>query len=115
MKKIILILIAVQFILAPQIIKGFGVNNSHEYLEVNQKKKTVKKDIFGNTVIEDDKGNKKTIKKDIFGNTIIEDERGNKETVKKDIFGNTVIEDERGNKKIIKNDILGIVVIEDIG
>ena len=72
MKKILLILIAAQFIIAPQIIKGFGANNSHEYLEVNQKQKTVKKDIFGNTVIEDDKGNKKTIKKDIFGNTIIE-------------------------------------------
>ena len=46
MKKILLILIAAQFIIAPQIIKGFGVNNSHEYLEVNQKKKTVKKDIL---------------------------------------------------------------------
>lgn len=100
MKKIILILIAVQFILAPQIIKGFGVNNSHEYLEVNQKKKTVKKDIFGNTVIEDDKGNKKTIKKDIFGNTIIEDERGNKETVKKDIFGNTLLKMKEEIKKL---------------
>lgn len=47
MKKILLILIAAQFIIAPQIIKGFGANNSHEYLEVNQKQKTVKKDIFG--------------------------------------------------------------------
>lgn len=72
-KKILLILITAQFIIAPQIIKSFGANNSHEYLEVNQKKKTVKKDILGNTVIEDDKGNKKTIKKDIFDNIIIED------------------------------------------
>ena len=37
-------------------------------LKSTQKKKTVKKDILGNTVIEDDKGNKKTIKKDIFDN-----------------------------------------------
>ena len=70
-KKILLILIAAQFIIAPQIIKGSGANNSHEYQP--QKKKTVKKDILGNTVIEDDKGNKKTIKKDIFDNIIIED------------------------------------------
>ena len=33
-------------------------------LKSTPKKKTVKKDILGNTVIEDDKGNKKTIKKD---------------------------------------------------
>ena len=39
-------------------------------LKSTQKKKTVKKDILGNTVIEDDKGNKKTIKKDIFDNII---------------------------------------------
>lgn len=93
MKKILLILIAAQFIIAPQIIKGFGVNNSHEYLEVNQKKKTVKKDIFGNTVIEDDKGNKKTIKKDIFGKFTIEDSHGNRKTIRKDIFDNIIIED----------------------
>ena len=42
-------------------------------LKSTQKKKTVKKDILGNTVIEDDKGNKKTIKKDIFDNIFIED------------------------------------------
>ena len=40
---------------------------------VNQEKKTVKKDILGNTIIEDDNGNKITIKKDIFGNSTIED------------------------------------------
>ena len=44
-------------------------------LKSTQKKKTVKKDILGNTVIEDDKGNKKTIKKDILirkkGNTSV--------------------------------------------
>lgn len=32
MKKILSILIAAQFIIAPQIIKGFGANNSHEFL-----------------------------------------------------------------------------------
>ena len=33
---------------------------------------SIKKDIFGNQIIEDSKGNRKIIKKDIFGNTIIE-------------------------------------------
>ena len=93
MKKILLILIAAQFIIAPQIIKGFGANSSHEYLEVNKKKKTIKKDIFGNTVIEDNKGNKKTIKKDIFGKFTIEDSHGNRKTIRKDIFDNIIIED----------------------
>lgn len=73
MKKILLILISAQFILAPQLIKSYAANDSHEYIEVNQKRETVKKDIFGNTIIEDEKGNKKTIKKDIFDNIIIED------------------------------------------
>lgn len=113
MKKILLILIAAQFIIAPQIIKGFGANSSHEYLEVNKKKKTIKKDIFGNTVIEDDKGNKKTIKKDIFGNTVIEDNKGNKKTIKKDIFGKFTIEDSHGNRKTIRKDIFDNIIIED--
>ena len=73
-KKILLILIAAQFIIAPQIIKGSGANNSHEYIEVNPKKRKLsRKTFWENTVIEDDKGNKKTIKKDIFDNIIIED------------------------------------------
>ena len=37
--------------------------------------------------------NRKTIKKDIFGNTIIEDNKGHKQIIKKDIFGNSTIED----------------------
>ncbi|HMM04434.1 MULTISPECIES: hypothetical protein [unclassified Dysgonomonas] len=77
------------------------------------KKEKVSKDIFGNTIIEDEDGNKTTIKKDIFGNTVIEDNKGNKKTIKKDIFGNTVIEDNKGNKKTIKEDIHGNTVIED--
>lgn len=93
MKKIILILIAVQFILAPQITKIYGTNDSHEYFKVNQKRETVKKDIFGNIIIEDEKGNKKTIKKDIFGDIVIEDSHGNRETIRKDIFDNIIIED----------------------
>lgn len=93
MKKIFLILIAAQFILAPQIIKSYGANDSHEYFEVNQKRVTVKKDIFGNTIIEDDKGNKKTIKKDIFGKYTIEDSHGNRKTIRKDIFDDLIIED----------------------
>lgn len=92
MKKIILILIAVQFILAPQITKSYGTNDSHEYFKVNQKRETVKKDIFGNIIIEDEKGNKKTIKKDIFGDIVIEDSHGNRETIRKDIFDNIIIE-----------------------
>lgn len=72
MKKVLLILIAAQFILAPQLIKSYGANDSYEYSEVNQKRHAVKKDISGNTVIEDDHGNKNTIKKDIFDNIIIE-------------------------------------------
>ena len=51
------------------------------------------KDIFGNTIIEDDKGNRTTIKKDIFGNEIIEYGNGHGKIIKKDIFGNTVIEE----------------------
>lgn len=39
------------------------------------------------------KGNTKTIKKDIFGDTVIKDNKGNKKTVKKGIFGNLVAED----------------------
>ena len=40
-------------------------------LKSTQKKKTVKKDILGNTVIEDDKGNKKTIKKERIEDFIV--------------------------------------------
>lgn len=61
---------------APHITKSYSVNfieDSYEYSIVNQEKKTVKKDILGNTIIEDDNGNKITIKKDIFGNSTIED------------------------------------------
>lgn len=90
MKKILFILFTVQFVLAPHIMKSYSVNSiedSYEYSIVNQGKKTVKKDIWDNTIIEDDNGNKITIKKDILGNTIIEDNNGHKKTIKKDIFG----------------------------
>ena len=76
LKKVLFILFAVQFVLAPHITKSYSVNfieDSYEYSIVNQEKKTVKKDILGNTIIEDDNGNKITIKKDIFGNSTIED------------------------------------------
>ena len=66
MKKVLFILFAVQFVLAPHITKSYSVNfieDSYEYSIVNQEKKTVKKDILGNTIIEDDNGNKITIKK----------------------------------------------------
>ena len=66
MKKILFILFTVQFVLAPHITKSYSVNSiedSYEYSIVNQEKKTVKKDILGNTIIEDDNGNKITIKK----------------------------------------------------
>lgn len=76
-------------------------------------KKTIGKDIFGNTVIEDNKGNKTTVKTDISGNKVIEDNKGNKKTISKDIFGNTVIEDNKGNKTTVKTDIFGNKVIED--
>ena len=116
MKKILCILFTVQFVLAPHITKSYSVNSiedSYEYSIVNQEKKTVKKDILGNTIIEDDNGNKKSIKEDILGNTIIEDNNGNRKTVKKDIFGNTIIEDNKGHKQIIKKDIFGNSTIED--
>ncbi|OFK49630.1 hypothetical protein HMPREF2815_06365 [Bacteroides sp. HMSC068A09] len=45
-KKILLILIAAQFIIAPQIIKGSGANNSHEYIEVNPKKRKLSRKTF---------------------------------------------------------------------
>ena len=76
MKKVRFILVVVQFVLAPHIMKSYSVDSiedSYEYSIVNQEKKTVKKDILGNTIIEDDNGNKITIKKDIFGNSTIED------------------------------------------
>ena len=76
MKKILFILFAVQFVLAPHITKSYSVNfieDSYEYSIVNQEKKTIKKDIFGNTIIEDSKGHRQIIKKDIFGNSTIED------------------------------------------
>lgn len=96
MKKILFILFATQFILAPYIIKSYGANlieDNYEYSGVNQERKTVEKDIFGNIIIRDDKGNRKTIEKDIFGNEIIESSDGHRKIIKKDIFGNTVIED----------------------
>ncbi len=36
-------------------------------IDSQSRKETVKKDILGNTIIEDDNGNKITIKKDILG------------------------------------------------
>ena len=116
MKKILFILFVAQFILAPYIIKGYGANlveDNYEYSGVNQGRKTVEKDIFGNIIIRDDKGNRKTITKDIFGNTIIEDDKGNRTTIKKDIFGNEIIEYGNGHGKIIKKDIFGNTVIEE--
>ena len=76
MKKVLFILFAVQFVLAPHITKSYSVyfiEDSYEYSIVNQEKKTVKKDILGNTIIEYDNGIKITIKKDIFVNSTIED------------------------------------------
>lgn len=99
MKKILFILFTVQFVLAPHITKSYSVNSiedSYEYSIVNQEKKTVKKDILGNTIIEDDNGNKITIKKDILGNIIIEGNNGDKITIKKDILGNITIENNNG-------------------
>ena len=94
MKKILFILFTVQFILIPQITGSYGANsigNNHGYSVTNQGKKTIKKDIFGDTVIENNKGYKKTIKTDIFGNKIIEDNHGEKQIIKKNIFGNIII------------------------
>lgn len=57
------------------IVKSYGANlveNTHGHSDVNQERKTIEKDIFGNTIIRDNKGNRTTIKKDIFGNTVIE-------------------------------------------
>ena len=54
MKKILFILFATQFILAPYIIKSYGANlieDNYEYSGVNQGRKTVEKDIFGNIII----------------------------------------------------------------
>ena len=116
MKKILFILFTVQFILIPRITGSYGANsigNNHGHSVTNQGKKTIKKDIFGDTVIEDNRGNRKSIKKDIFGNTIIEDDKGNRTTIKKDIFGNEIIESSDGHRKIIKKDIFGNTVIED--
>lgn len=95
MKKILFILFTVQFILIPRITGSYGANsigNNHGHSVTNQGKKTIKKDIFGDTVIENNKGYKKTIKTDIFGNKIIEDNHGKKQIIKKDIFGNVIIE-----------------------
>ncbi len=96
MKKILFILFVAQFILAPYIIKGYGANlveDNYEYSGVDQGRETVEKDILGNIIIRDDKGNRTTIKKDIFGNEIIEYGNGHGKIIKKDIFGNTVIEE----------------------
>ena len=95
-KKILFILFVSQFILAPYIIKGYGANlveDNYEYSGVAQGRETVEKDILGNIIIRDDKGNRTTIKKDIFGNEIIEYGNGHGKIIKKDIFGNTVIEE----------------------
>ena len=96
MKKILFILFVAQFILAPYIIKGYGANlveDNYEYSGVDQGRETVEKDILGNIIIRDDKGNRTTIKKDIFVNEIIEYGNGHGKIIKKDIFGNTVIEE----------------------
>ena len=74
MKKILFILFTVQFILIPRITGSYGANsigNNHGHSVTNQGKKTIKKDIFGDTVIEDNHGNRKTIKKDIFVNSTL--------------------------------------------
>ena len=116
MKKILFILFTVQFILIPRITGSYGANsigNNHGHSVTNQGKKTIKKDIFGDTVIEDNRGNRKSIKKDIFGNTVIENNKGYKKTIKTDIFGNKIIEDNHGKKQIIKKDIFGNVIIEN--
>lgn len=74
-------------------------------------------DAGGNTIA-DDGVTKRIIKKDVFGNTVIEDNNGNKLTIgnkttkKKDIFGNTVIE-SRGNKIKVGRDIFGYLEYED--
>lgn len=115
MKKILFILFAAQFFLAPYMMKSYGANaieDNNVYSMGNQGKRTVKKDILGNLTIEDDKGNRKTVREDIFGNTIIEDNEGNRKTVKEDIFGNTIIEDNKGNRTTIKKDIFGNTIIE---
>ncbi|EIY95132.1 hypothetical protein HMPREF1079_00731, partial [Bacteroides fragilis CL05T00C42] len=55
MKKILFILFTVQFILIPRITGSYGANsigNNHGHSVTNQEKKTIKKDIFGDTVIE---------------------------------------------------------------
>lgn len=116
MKKILFILFTVQFILIPRITGSYGANsigNNHGHSVTNQGKKTIKKDIFGDTVIEDNRGKRKSIKKDIFGNTVIENNKGYKKTIKTDIFGNKIIEDNHGKKQIIKKDIFGNVIIEN--
>lgn len=101
MKKILFILFAAQFVLAPYMTKSYGartVEENHEYSMGDQGKRTVKKDILGNIIIEDDRGNRKTVKKDIFGNLTIEDDKGNRKTVREDILGNITIEDNKGNR-----------------
>lgn len=76
----------------------------------------VRKDIFGNTVIEDRSGNKVgVIRKDISGNLIREDASGRtQEVYKTDIFGNRIVEDGNGNRKAkIRKNIFGDDVEED--
>ena len=110
MKKILFILFATQFILAPYIIKGYGANlveDNYEYSGVDQGRETVEKDILGNIIIRDDNGNRKTIEKDILGNIIIRDDKGNRTTIEKDILGNIIIRDDRGNRTTIEEDNLG--------
>lgn len=75
---------------------------------------TIKKDIFGNQIEEDGKGGRKVYKKDIHGNTIVKDEKGNTiATFKQDIFGNQIEEDGTGGKKVYKKDIFGNIVVQD--
>lgn len=76
----------------------------------------VKKDVFGNLAVEDGQGRTlRKIKKDVFGDTVIEGEWGfRQQKIRKNIFGDTVIEDDRGNAvRKIKKDIFGNIIVED--
>ena len=90
-------------------IASAQVAQSTSYRTQRSQEFTIRKSVFGR---QDGKGHNTTIRKDIFGNTVIEDNGGNKKTIGKDIFGNTVIEDSNGNKTTIKKDIFGDIVIE---
>lgn len=76
MKKILFILFVAQFVLSPCLVKSYSINfieNSRGYSAVNQDRKTIRKDIFDNTIVEDNKGNRKTIKKDMLEDDTLED------------------------------------------